>query len=225
MIGIDRAVLKPHTPGLRKGFTMAPSRRLSLVMFALVAALGLKAAAAATAPSPLTADEMSLGNPNAKVTVTEYASAACPHCARFNNEVFPDFKKKYVDTGKVHYVFREILTEPTQFAATAFMMARCAGEDKYFAVLDDVFHQQTQIYESGDLAGGLLKIGAKYGLERDQISACMDDKSLEALNQRMIKADAAGVAATPTFFVGKSKLEGEKSLAELSAVIDPMLDK
>ena len=204
---------------------MAPHRRLSLVLFALVAAVGLHAASAAPTPTSLTAEEMSLGNAKAKVTVTEYASAACPHCARFNNDVFPDFKKKYVDTGKVRYVFREILTEPTQFAATAFMMARCAGDDKYFDVLDDVFHQQTTIYDSNDLAGGLLKIGAKYGLTKDQINACMDDKSLEALNARLVKADSAGINATPTFVIGAAKLEGEKSLAELSAVIDPLLAK
>ena len=204
---------------------MAPHRRLSLVLFALVAAVGLHAASAAPSPTSLTADEMSLGSAKAKVTVTEYASAACPHCARFNNDVLPEFKKKYVDTGKVRYVFREILTEPTQFAATAFMMARCAGDDKYFDVLDDVFHQQTSIYDSNDLAGGLLKIGAKYGLTKDQINACMDDKSLEALNARLVKADGAGINATPTFVIGASKLEGEKSLAELSAIIDPLLAK
>ncbi len=204
---------------------MAPHRRLSLVLFALVAAIGLRAASAAPTPTSLTAEEMSLGNAKAKVTVTEYASAACPHCARFNNDVLPDFKKKYVDTGKVHYVFREMLTEPTQFAATAFMMARCAGDDKYFDVLDDVFHQQSSIYDSGDLAAGLLKIAAKYGLTKDQINACMDDKSLEALNARLAKADSEGINATPTFVIGGSKLEGEKSLAELSAVIDPLLAK
>jgi len=204
---------------------MAPYRRLSLVLFALVAAVGLHAASAAPTPSALTAEEMSLGNPKAKVTVTEYASAACPHCARFNNDVLPDFKKKYVETGKVRYVFREILTDPTQFAATAFMMARCAGDDKYFDVLDDVFHEQTSIYDSNDLAGGLLKIGAKYGLTKDQINACMDDKSLEALKARLIKANSEGINATPTFVIGQTKLEGEKSLAELSAVIDPLLAK
>ncbi len=168
---------------------------------------------------------MVLGNPKAKVTVIEYASASCPHCARFNNEVFPEFKKKYVDTGKVRYVFREMLTDPVAFAATAFVMARCAGEDKYFAVLDDVFHEQQSIYDSGDLPGGLLKIGVKYGLDKDKINACMDDKAVQALNDRVVKASHDGMDATPTFLVGATKLEGEKSLAELSAVIDPLLVK
>src|SRR5258708_5119572 len=100
---------------------MAPYRRLSLVLLALVAAVGIRAASAAPKPAlqPVLAPEMSLGDPKAKVTVVEYASASCPHCARFNNEVFDDFKKKYVDTGKVRYVFREFLTPPEQFAGAA----------------------------------------------------------------------------------------------------------
>src|SRR5271170_7604643 len=85
--------------------------------------------------STVTADDMSLGNPTAKVTVIEYASASCPHCARFNNDVFPAFKTKYIDSGRIHYVFREFLTPPVEVAAAGFLTARCAGKDKYFSVL------------------------------------------------------------------------------------------
>lgn len=206
---------------------MAPYRRLGLVLFALVAAVGLHAAAAVSAPaaSPLMAEEVALGNPKAKVTVVEYASAACPHCARFNNDVFPAFKKKYVDTGKVRYVFRELLTDPVPFAGTAFMMARCAGESKYFDVLNDVFHEQTAIYQSGDLSGGLLKIGMKYGMDKDRLNACMDEKAVDALNARVEKASKDGVDSTPTFVIAGNKSVGEKSLDDLSAAIDPLLAK
>jgi protein-disulfide isomerase len=206
---------------------MAPHRRLGLVLFALVAAVGLHAASAATAPaaSPLMADEVALGSPKAKVTVIEYASAACPHCARFHNDVFAAFKKKYVDTGKVRYVFRELLTDPVPFAGTAFMMARCAGESKYFDVLGDVFEQQTAIYQSGDLSGGLLKIGAKYGMDKDRLNACMDEKAVTALNARVEKANKEGVDSTPTFIIAGTKSVGEKSLDDLSAAIDPLLAK
>ena len=214
---------------------MAPFRRLGLVLLAVVAAVGLRAASAAApgpaaAPAPAAVSpppgqpDMALGKADAKVTVIEYASAACPHCARFNNEVFPDFKKKYVDTGKVRYVYREMLTDPVQFAATAFMMARCSG-DRYFDVLDDVYHQQTEIYDSGDLPGGLLKIGAKYGMDRNKLNSCMDKASIDALNARLDVAAKAGIDATPTFIIGDKKIQGEKTLAELSAVIDPLLAK
>jgi protein-disulfide isomerase len=211
---------------------MAPYRRLSLVLFALIAAVGLRAASAATKPDavksgagPVMADEMVLGNPKAKVTMIEYASASCPHCARMNNDVIPEFKKKYVDTGKVRYVFREFLTPPEQFAGVAFLMARCAGPDQYFPILDDVFHDQAAIYESGDLLGGLLKIAAKHGLSKEQVQACTDEKAGEALNARVAKATKDGINATPTFIIGSTKIEGEKTLADLEAVVDPLLTK
>jgi protein-disulfide isomerase len=204
---------------------MAPPRRLSLACLALSALLSAGAAPAVGQPAakPSLAPEESLGNPRAKVTVIEYASASCPHCARFNNEVFPAFKKKYIDTGKVHYVFREFLTEPVQFAGTAFMIARCAGDKKYFAVLDDVFRQQEAIYQSGDLGGGLLKVASQFGMNKEQINACLDKKEVDALNERLTAADKAGIEATPTFLIGDKKLEGEQTLDELSAAIDPLL--
>ena len=232
---------------------MAPDRRIALVAFAFAAALGLHAASSAapsssssaSASSPAApaapsgapaappassakvslAPEMVMGNPKAKVTVIEYASAACPHCARVNNEVLPQLKKTYIDTGKVRYVFREMLTDPVPFAGTAFMMARCGGDKNYFALLDDVFHQQQAIYDSGDLPGGLLKIGAKYGLDKDKINACMDDVAVNALNERVSRADKDGIEGTPTFLVGDDKLVGEQSFEQLAAAIDKQLAK
>ncbi len=207
---------------------MAPNRRLSLVLLALVAAIGIRGASAATAPAaaPLLAEEMVMGNPQAKVTMVEYASASCPHCAAFNNDVFPAVKKKYIDTGKVKYVFREMLTDPVPFAGSAFLIARCAGPDKYFAVLDEVFHQQAAIYQSRDLAGGLLKIAAKFGLTGEQVSTCTsDERAIEGINDRVTKASNDGFDSTPTFVIGETKLGGEKTLAQISAVIDPLLAK
>ena len=224
---------------------MAPLRRLSLVLFALVAATGLRmptADAAPAPPQPALAAEMVLGSPKAKVTMIEYASASCPHCARMNNEVFPELKAKYIDTGKVRYVFREMLTAPQEFAGISFLIARCAGPGKYFPVLDEVFHQQADIYQSGDMAGGLLGIAAKFGLSREQVEACTsDDKAITALNDRVAKAQADGVDSTPTFVIGltsaqtakpmaefakgATRLEGEKPIADFVAVLDPMLAK
>ncbi len=209
---------------------MAPDRRIALVAFALVAALGLHAASSAAPTTPAeakisVAPEEAIGNANAKVTVIEYGSAACPHCARMNNDVLPQLKKTYIDTGKVRYVFREILTDPVPFAGTAFMMARCGGDKNYFAILDDVFHQQEAIYESGDLPGGLLKIAAKYGLDKDQINACMDDKAVQALDQRVAQAGKDGVNASPTFLVGDQRLECEQTYDALAAAIDKQLAK
>ena len=166
-------------------------------------------------------EDMALGDPNAKVLVAEYASASCPHCADFNNETFHAFKTKYVDTGKVHYVFHEFLTPPVQFAAAGFLTARCAGKDKYFDVLDAIYHQQTDIYKSGDLRGGLLKIAESTGMNEKQFTDCIsDEKALNALNARVDKAAKNdGIEATPTFVVNGTKIEGEQTLAKLDDAI------
>ena len=194
--------------------------RLTLSVIA-IAALGM-AACNKIGGGAATDDEMSLGNPQAKVTVVEYASASCPHCARFNNEVFPAFKSKYIDTGKIHYVFREFLTPPVQFAAAGFLTARCAGKDKYFSVLDAIYHDQAQIYQSGDLRGGLLNIAKSAGLTEQQFNNCISDaNALKALNDRVEKAqDQDHIEGTPTFVVnGKQVSSGEMTLGQLDDAI------
>src|SRR6185503_12864540 len=126
----------------------------------------------------------------------------CPFCARFDIEQFPAFKAKFVDTGKVHYVFREMLVgggSEIALGAAGFLTARCAGKDKYFAVLDRVFHDQEQIYRSGDIKAGLLPIAKANGLSDKQFEACVNDEAaINALNARSEKAGQDGVASTPT---------------------------
>jgi protein-disulfide isomerase len=140
--------------------------------------------------------------------------------------VFPDFRKKYVDTGKVRYVFREYLTEPAAFAAAGFMAARCAGPAKYFPFLEAIYKAQQSIYESGDLIGGLKKVAHDQGLTDKEFDDCVyDQHGLQALDKRTAKADADGIEGTPTFVVGgkRLQLDHEATLADLSAAIDPLL--
>ncbi len=167
------------------------------------------------------ADAMSMGNPAAKVTVEEWASASCPHCARWNMDVMPAFKKKYIDTGKVRYVFHEFLTPPIQFAAAGFLTARCAGPGKYFDVLDAIYRDQENIYKSNDLRGGLLRIAQSAGMTEKQFTDCIsDEKALNALNSRVEKAQTQDhIEATPTFRINGTKIEGEQPLAQLDAAI------
>ena len=120
---------------------------------ALMMALTVFGAAACskTASTASTQDDMDLGNPQSKVTVVEYASVGCPVCAKFQQEVYPAFKAKYIDTGKIHYVFREMLVgggAEVAVAEAGFLVARCAGKDKYFAVNDAIFKNQTQAFEN-----------------------------------------------------------------------------
>ncbi len=198
----------------------------------VIAAMALIAAGCSKGGNKtVSADEMTLGNPNAKVTVIEYASVACPVCANFNNTVFPAFKTKYIDTGKVKYVSREALTGNPTLAAAGFLMARCAGKDKYFSVIDAIYHAQDEIYDPGTESVGsagrgvLLRIAQQAGLNESQFTACVsDDAALKALNARAEKyAKLDDVDATPTFIVNGKKLVGDQSLAEFDNVIQPLL--
>jgi protein-disulfide isomerase len=205
---------------------MVPPARRTFLGFAALAALA--AAGLAGCGPDLTgarAGDMALGDPRAKVTVVEYASASCSHCARFNIEVFPEFRRKYVQTGKVRYVFREYLTEPTVVAAAAFLLARCAGKDRYFAVLDQVFRSQQEMFDSGDFRGVLVRVASEAGFSEPQFSQCISDqKAKAALSERVERAVRQDhIQRTPTFVINGRKLEGEQTMAQLDAAIQPLL--
>jgi len=190
----------------------------------LVIALAASLAACGPKGAKVTADDMTMGNPNAKVTVVEYASVACPHCAKWNEEVFPAFKAKYIDTGKVLYVSREALTGEPRLANAGAMLARCAGKDKYFQVTDAIYHAQASIFQTGDIRGELLTIAQAAGMSEDQFNSCLSDenaaKSAERID-KLMKADK--IEGTPTFIVNGKKVGseegGERSLADLDAAI------
>ena len=200
-------------------------RRAIAVLFAAALAMGGLAACAPHEEDPASvaqADDMSLGNPKAKVRVVEYASASCPHCARWDMEVFPAFKAKYVDTGKVRYTLKEYLTEPAALSAAGFMLARCAGKDRYFPVLDAVFRGQQEMVATQDPGAVLRRIATgPGGMTESQLDACFHDmaaeKALAARADRHVKVDK--VTSTPTFIVNGRRIEGEMTLPELDAVI------
>jgi protein-disulfide isomerase len=196
------------------------NRRLLVAAFA-VAALGLAGCNKGGGASGPSEGDMSLGPADAKVKVVEYASASCSHCARFNNEVFPAFKAKYIDTGKVNYTLKEFLTPPEEVAAAGFLMARCAGKDKYFTVLDAIFKNQEEMFQTGDVRGVLLRIAQSAGMTEDQFNKCVSDpEAIKALNARVDAAKKEKITGTPTIFVnGKKVGEGEVSLAQLDAAI------
>jgi protein-disulfide isomerase len=198
--------------------------RSLLTRVTLVIALAASLAACGPKGAKVTADDMTQGNPNAKVTVVEYASVACPHCAKWNEEVFPAFKAKYIDTGKVLYVSREALTGEPRLANAGAMLARCAGKDKYFQVTDAIYHAQASIFQTGDIRGELLTIAQAAGMSEDQFNSCLSDenaaKSAERID-KLMKADK--IQGTPTFIVNGKKVGneegGERTLAELDAAI------
>jgi protein-disulfide isomerase len=204
---------------------MRPLTRRLLTVAALSATLGATLAGC-DKKAAVTADDMSLGNANAKVTVVEYASTACPHCARWNADVFPAFKAKYIDTGRVHYVARESLTGDPRLAAAGFLIARCAGKDKYFQVVDALYRAQERIYQSGDIRGELQGVAQAAGMNEAQFNACVnDEKALKALNDRVERTSKEDkITGTPTFIINGKKAGGddggEQTLEQLSTLID-----
>ena len=195
-----------------------PSRRL---LIAAVAALGL-AACGGSRSGAADSGDMVQGRADAPVTVIEYASVTCGHCATFNEQVYPEFKKRYVDTGQVRYVFREFLTPPTDVAAAGFLVARCAGPDKYFSVVDAIFRSQAEMFSGNgaNVRPVLLRIAQTAGMTEQQFNACInDDAQLDALNKRVEAGLKAGITATPTFLINGKKLEGAQTLQNLSAAI------
>jgi protein-disulfide isomerase len=196
-------------------------RRLKTLFLIMVTSLFMVGYGQSAQSAVVNDDDMVLGNSKAKITVVEYASASCSHCAAFAIEVFPAFKAKYIDTGQVKYVFREVLTEPVQLAAAGFILARCTGKQNYFKTLDGVFHAQQEVFETKSLRDPLMKVAKSAGLTEAQFMACLTDKAaLDSLNARVERIAKAGdFDSTPTFFINGQKLIGEHSLADLDAAI------
>lgn len=197
------------------------TRRLVMVAAVAGAALAL-AGCSKGGGGAVSGDAMSLGDPKAKVKMEEFASTTCSHCGRFNNDVFPAFKAKYIDTGKVHYTLHEFITPPEAVAVAGFLTARCAGKDKYFSVVDALFRSQEEMYRTGDARGTLLKVAQSAGMTEEQFNKCVSDEAgNKALAERVQKAQTErNISSTPTFFFnGKKVKEGEISMAELDAAI------
>jgi protein-disulfide isomerase len=194
--------------------------RLSRSFVLAAAALALAASPAlAGVPADAVNGDISLGNPKAAVHVVEYASASCPHCAHFDEEVFPAFKAKYIDTGKVQYTLKELLTEPAEVAAAGFLTARCGGRAKYFTILDQVFRSQARWRDDGEIGRIITEVGVKNGLTEAQVNSCLTDPvALKALNDRVDAASNSGIHSTPTLIVNGREV-AEPTLAGLDAAI------
>lgn len=156
--------------------------------------------------------ELVLGSPLAPVTVVEYFSNTCAHCAAFDKDTFPYVEERYIETGKVRYILREIPTAPTELSGMGFLIARCAGKDKYLPTIRDMFRNQDSLFKAADVRPLLIEIGGRAGLSVDQMQACLDDDAaFERLNMRLRAAVAAGVEGTPTFVInGRMLLAGDR---------------
>jgi protein-disulfide isomerase len=212
----------------RRAFTTA----LSLTGLAALAGFsplrlisGAYAQSATDVAKPQSLPDMALGPADAKVTITEYASMTCPHCAAFNDQVFPKIKAEFIDTGKVRYVFREFPLDIK--AAAGSMLSRCIANgdpNKYFAVTDLLFKTQAD-WVMKNTTEALTRIGKQAGLSQQQVDDCLKDQALldKIAADQKYASEVLKVDSTPTFFINGDKIKGETSIEEFEKKINPLL--
>ncbi len=199
--------------GLLAGFS--PLRLISEAM----------AQTAADVAKPVSLPDMALGPATAPVTITEFASMTCPHCAAFTEKVFPKIKSEYIDTNKIRFIFREFPLDIK--AAAGSMLARCIAKDdsgKYFAVIDMLFRQQNE-WVLKNTTETLTRIGKQAGLSQQQVEDCLKDQALLdkiAADQKYAN-EVLKVNSTPTFFLNGEMMKGEQSFEEFDKRIKSLL--
>jgi len=216
---------------------MTPSRRTFLLGGAALVALALAGCgdddngAAASGnnvdPAALAVEgplgDIVLGSPDAPVTIVEYASMTCPHCAAFHHDTFPQLKAEYIDTGMVRFIMREYPLD--DFATAGFMLARCLPEDQYYDMIALLFDQRDAWVTQGQpeqIVAGLRSLGRQVGFTDASFDACLSDQTLlDGINAEKARGTRDfRVAATPTFFVNGERVEGEVPFDALSAIIN-----
>ena len=212
----------------RRAFTAA----LSLTGLSLLAGFSplrliteAMAQGAADVAKPVSLPDMALGPANAPITITEFASMTCPHCAAFNADVFPKIKAAYIDTGKIRYVFREFPLDIK--AAAGSMLSRCIAKDdsgKYFAVTDMLFKQQSD-WVMKNTTETLTRIGKQAGLSQQAVDDCLKDQTLldKIVADQKFANDVLKVNSTPTFFLNGEMIKGETSFEEFDKRIKALL--
>ncbi|GAB5506754.1 MAG: DsbA family protein [Rhizobiaceae bacterium] len=166
--------------------------------------------------------EKAIGEADAPVTIVEYASMTCPHCASFHEATLPAIKERYIDTGKARLIFREFPFDPR--ADAAFMLARCSN-DNYFPMVDVLFSQQRDWATVQDARSALLQISKLAGFSQESFEACLTDQKLLD-DVRAVRARGANdfkVESTPTFFINGGKYSGALSVDQMSAIIESHL--
>ncbi len=208
--------------------------RLTLAGVGIAATLSLPLAGRASAQSavaaavtkPVSLPDIAIGSAKAPVTITEYASMSCPHCAAFGENVFPMLRTRYIDTGKVRFVFREFPLDIT--AAASSMLARCIGKDdpeKYLAVVETLFKQLDRLM--AQTKDTLKFVGKLNGMSEQEVETCERDQALLdklAADQRFA-FETLKVNSTPTFFVNGTRHTGAMSFEELEAIINRQLKR
>jgi protein-disulfide isomerase len=166
-----------------------------------------------------------LGNPDAPITIIEYASMTCPHCAHFADDVLPELKKKWIDTGKVKLVLRDFPLDGE--AVHASMLARCASPDRFYAFVDTFFADQDKWVTAPDYQAALTRLAALGGMSKAEVDKCLANNALEdqILNSRLVASKDLDVNATPTFFVNGTRYTGEPTVEGFDKLLSGLATK
>lgn len=169
--------------------------------------------------------EMSEGNPDAAVTIIEFSSFTCPHCARYNASVFPQMREAYIDTGLINYIKREVYFDA--YGLWAALVARCGGVMSYSGIAEMIYAEQSEwarAGESNDVADALRSIGRRAGLDNDQLNACLTDREMAVALMETYRqgVEDYGINSTPSFVIN-GETHPNMSFAEFQAIIDPLL--
>jgi len=192
---------------------------------ALLLAVSLSGAAPAQAQAPAApAGAHMLGNPDASVTIIEYASLTCPHCAEFEKTVLPQIKETYIDTGKVKFIYRDFPLDGV--ALKASMIARCLPSERYFPFIDALFKQQSNWAYGGDPKVGLQRMARLAGMGQETFDKCFDNKQLEdqVLQERLEGANQFNIQGTPTIIVNGKVTDGN-TLQDVEKLLKPLVAK
>ena len=166
--------------------------------------------------------EHEIGDPDAPVTIVEYASMTCDYCIRFHREVFPLLKSRHIDTGRVRFVYRDFPTSAT--AARGAVAARCAG-DRYFAMLDALYASVGDWTRAADVDTAFTNLGVELGLDKEPFRVCLrDPKHAYAIANEQRSARENGVLGTPTFTINGTMESGIKTIGEIEALIEESLE-
>ncbi len=216
-------ILKPH------------ARSITYAIAGLCTAMVLSASvlAQSTAPEPddrfdavpVVDTDMILGNADAPVTIVEYASLTCSHCAEFHGQVLPKIKKAYIETGKARLIYRDFPLD--RLALAGSMLARCAGPERYFGFIDILFKDQSRWSEARDPVQALGRIARLGGMSQARFDACLKDESVQrfVLEQRLAGGRDYKISSTPTLIIDGRKYNGGLNFAQVRAVIEPILSK
>ena len=200
----------------------AITRRMMLIM---LSSMALALPVAAQSGDRAARGELALGSQDAPVTIIEYASMTCPHCARFHNTTFKELKTKYIDTGKVYFVYREFPLDRLAFAAS--LAARCVGEERFFAMLSLLFEHQPSWSRDQKPMAVLARLAKLAGVSQERFDACLKDRELGevVLANRLAGEKEHDVKATPTFVINGEKFKGVPDMAGFEKVLGQHLAK